>query len=205
MATITGTSGNDTLNGTSGADTIWAQGGNDVVDGAGGNDTVGGGAGNDQLDGGGGNDTVFGGAGADTVEGGAGADIVFGGSGNDVFIGGSGNDTLVGGAGNDVLRSGSGADVFQFYDNHGDDVITTGDFDVSSGDIIQLGGSISSYTLSPSGLSAGLDGILGTADDEYLFVNVNTGQGTIALQTNGYPIAAFQTIANHFDSAIELI
>src|SRR5690348_16854709 len=45
MATITGTSGNDTLNGTSGDDTLNGLGGNDELFGSGGNDFYDGGTG----------------------------------------------------------------------------------------------------------------------------------------------------------------
>lgn len=67
MATIPGTSGNDTLDGTSGADTITGEAGDDVISGLGGND---------DIDGGADNDTISGGAGADTIDGGDGLDVV---------------------------------------------------------------------------------------------------------------------------------
>ena len=50
MATITGTSGNDTLNGTSGDDTILGLGGNDALITLGGTDFYDGGTGTDTLD-----------------------------------------------------------------------------------------------------------------------------------------------------------
>ena len=51
VATIVGTSGDDTLIGTPGSDVIAARGGNDVVRGKGGNDQICGGFGSDQAPG----------------------------------------------------------------------------------------------------------------------------------------------------------
>ena len=50
MATVTGTSGNDSLSGTTGNDTISGLGGNDTLNGNGGADVFDGGAGFDSLD-----------------------------------------------------------------------------------------------------------------------------------------------------------
>ena len=110
MATINGSSGDDTLTGTANADTISGL------------------AGNDSILGGAGDDLIYGGAGNDTIEGGAGRDTVYGGTGNDVWLAGDTQsntdlvyledgddyaqagyfsagspDTLDGGAGNDTL------------------------------------------------------------------------------------------------------
>lgn len=88
MATISGTSGNDTItpatlsggvNGDtpgSAADSIVGFGGDDLIDGGGGNDTIRGFAGADLLFGGAGDDLLFGGADNDVLNGGAGFDIV---------------------------------------------------------------------------------------------------------------------------------
>jgi Ca2+-binding RTX toxin-like protein len=70
MATIPGTSGNDTLDGTAADDIIYGYAGDDDLDGR---------AGNDRL------------------EGGDGDDVLFGGAGNDILIGGAGNDEIDGG------------------------------------------------------------------------------------------------------------
>lgn len=59
MATIQGTSGNDTLTGTQFADAIFGYAGNDSLLGLGGNDTLDGGTGIDTLVGGAGNDTYL--------------------------------------------------------------------------------------------------------------------------------------------------
>jgi Ca2+-binding RTX toxin-like protein len=82
-ATITGTSGNDSIRGTSGNDVIDARGGNDVVTGGGGNDLICGGGGSDRLAGNGGKDRLYGGAGRDSLNGGPGRDRCWGGAGKD--------------------------------------------------------------------------------------------------------------------------
>jgi Ca2+-binding RTX toxin-like protein len=106
MATINGTTGNDTLNGTGAADSISGGGGNDSINASGGTDTVFGGSGNDSIDGGSGNDSI---------EGGVGSDTIFGGIGNDFILGGGGAGLIGGttavGATYSVLRLGNFADV----------------------------------------------------------------------------------------------
>lgn len=105
MATIIGTSGEDTLEGTANADIIRGKGaddyllgneGNDQLYGGGGRDQLDGGLGNDQLFGDDGDDFLFGGLGDDTLQGGAGNDFVEGGEGRDVIRGGAGNDSVIG-------------------------------------------------------------------------------------------------------------
>ena len=94
MATITGTSGNDTLNGTAAVDYINGLRGNDVLNGGEGDDTLDGDAGSDRLNGDGGNDWLN------------------GGDGNDTLMGGDGSDTLVAGAGRDFQHGGLGDDFY---------------------------------------------------------------------------------------------
>ena len=81
MATITGTSGNDSLVGTAENDSISGLDGNDSIAGAGGNDTVRGNGGTDWLEGGTGNDDLGGGSGQDSFAlraiGSANADLLF--------------------------------------------------------------------------------------------------------------------------------
>jgi Ca2+-binding RTX toxin-like protein len=77
MATIIGTSSNDTLNGGV-AD--------DILYGLDGSDSLLGGDGNDTLYGGTGSDTLLGGAGNDYLQGDEGTDFLFGGTGNDVYV-----------------------------------------------------------------------------------------------------------------------
>ena len=126
MATITGTSGSDTLNGTSGDDQISALGGNDTIYMSAGNDTIDGGSGFDTL--------VFSsfatsgvfvdmGAGIsgsssftsiERVIASAFADELIGGAGSDNLTARDGDDTLDGAEGNDTLWGEGGADDFLF-------------------------------------------------------------------------------------------
>jgi Ca2+-binding RTX toxin-like protein len=83
MATITGTSGNDTLSGDTTLpgtinDSINGLAGDDVLFGLTGNDTLIGEAGNDSLFGGTGDDSLYGGDNSDLLEGGSGADLLRG-------------------------------------------------------------------------------------------------------------------------------
>lgn len=118
MATVTGTSGADTIyvgfvssgvigSPTQSSDLINAGGGNDSIDSASGNDTINGGSGNDYIQVGGDNDSVNGGADADYMD---------GGSGNDTLYGGTGADTMIGNIGNDLY----------YVDNIGDLIIEYG-------------------------------------------------------------------------------
>lgn len=130
MATITGTSGRDTLSGTPDADQIWGLGGNDTIYGS---------AGSDRLDGGDGSDTVnysrLGGSvqlqldtgwvgksegGADTIVSIGNAvgtrfgDSMWGNGNENILQGGAGDDRLYGGAGNDTLDGGDGSDSVDY-------------------------------------------------------------------------------------------
>jgi Ca2+-binding RTX toxin-like protein len=128
MATINGTSGNDSLTGTSGNDTLNGIGGNDTLVGSGGTDFYDGGTGTDTLDlrataagitvnladgmmSGGFNGTV---ANIERVLAGNGADNLIGGAGSQNLSGRTGNDTLAGAQGNDTLWGGGDADAFVF-------------------------------------------------------------------------------------------
>lgn len=151
MATIIGTSGNDTLSGGGandvaslfggndsfsaggGADTVYADSGNDTVDGGSGNDSIFGAEGNDSLLGSGGNDTLSGAAGADSLFGGSGTDNITGGDGADSIDGGINNDTIDAGAGTDTVLGGTGDD--SILGGGGGDSIDAGDGnDVVRGD-----------------------------------------------------------------------
>ena len=136
MATINGTTGNDTLTSGNAADTLNGLGGDDLLNGGGGNDRLFGGDGTDTLIGGNGNDSLDGGAGIDTAEysasgsavtvnlvtgSGSGGDAagdtltgvenVIGSGQNDSLTGDAGGNALSGGAGNDTLIGGAGADT----------------------------------------------------------------------------------------------
>jgi hypothetical protein len=133
MATVNGSTGNDSLLGAAAADQVSGLAGNDTLSGGAGADTLSGGAGNDVAEGGNGADRMYGGAGDDYLAGedlsdpagsatsgtldpvvslddGA-ADLIDGGAGNDTIFGGGGNDLLLGGIGEDVILGGAGADT----------------------------------------------------------------------------------------------
>lgn len=101
MATISGTSGDDSLPGTESADSISGLDGNDTIDGAGGDDTITGDGGDDSIDGGAGADSIDGGTGDDTITGGTGDDTLGGGDGSDTFVvtEDGGSDSITGGEG----------------------------------------------------------------------------------------------------------
>jgi Ca2+-binding RTX toxin-like protein len=152
MATINGTSGNDTLYGTPEPDTINGNSGNDYIFGDDGDDTLNGGLGNDTLDGGNGNDTVDystatsklninlatgivtnpSSGGVDTlisienVLGGSGAETIVGNDADNALWGGGGNDTMTGGLGNDQIYGQSGADTITVISGQGSDTVNGG-------------------------------------------------------------------------------
>ncbi len=156
MATINGTSNNDTINGTesddiinagSGDDTVAGGVGDDQIDGGDGNDTISGGVGNDSISGGqdndtltgdSGNDTLSGDGGNDQLDGGVGDDMLYGGDGDDTIVGGTGNDTLSGGAGDDILSGGVGCDIFEASQGGGNDTVTDFDLTVRQGQTSQF-------------------------------------------------------------------
>ena len=147
MATINGTSGDDTLNGTASSDFIFGFGGNDILNGNGGNDQLDGGIGADTMNGGTGSDIYFVDNVGDSVNelAGEGNDEVrttlaayaltanveklrytgssdFTGTGNDLsneIRGAGGNDVLSGGDGWDTLL-GFGGDDSLYGGNDGD-------------------------------------------------------------------------------------
>lgn len=124
---ILGSARNDNITGSVTDETFTGEAGNDRLSGAGGEDTLRGGGGNDRLSGDDGDDRLFG----DDPGGGA----RNGRPGNDTLDGGAGDDTLDGGRGNDTLTGGEGADRFVFAPGR----TTITDFDVESGDVIDIG------------------------------------------------------------------
>ena len=122
MATINGTTGNDSFTGTSAGDIMRGYQGKDSFWGAEGNDTIYGGSGIDSLWGEDGADRLFGVNGADFLSGGIGNDRLLGGNGNDVLEGGVGNDLLNGGSGVDMMTGGAGNDIY-FVNHLGDTVV----------------------------------------------------------------------------------
>ena len=111
-ATLTGSSGNDTLTGDTGESTnISGEAGNDIITGGTAAETIDGGAGNDIINGGGGADTITGGAGTDTITLGGTAESVDAGADNDTVVA-AGNltygNTYVGGDGTDTISASAG-------------------------------------------------------------------------------------------------
>lgn len=132
QATITGTSGSDTLRGSTGDDVIQAGAGDDLIFGGGGHDIICGGAGDDMVSYtdhpgdvtavlgdtslrtedliNGDVENLTGGPGDDRLIGNGAANELVGGRGEDVIKGGEGNDLLEGENGDDELRGGVGDD-----------------------------------------------------------------------------------------------
>ena len=200
MATINGTSGNDTLFGTSVSDTI---------NGLGGDDTLWGYGGNDRLDGGTGADTMYGGIGNDiyTVDNVGdsaiendleGTDqiktsltsytlpayvekLLFTGSGSFTGTGNIENNEIMGGGSGDTLSGADGVDVL--WGGNGNDTLNGG-----AGDDVLLGES-GSDTMSGNG-----------GDDTYMIDSGDTiveqpGEGTDFIYSN---IATY-TLPDNFE------
>lgn len=158
MATIIGTSANDTLQSAiqaadAAGDELRGNGGDDTIIGGDGGDTIFGDSGNDWIRGGNGSDTISGGMGRDNLDGGAGDDVISGGvdndslygrDGDDHLKGDSGDDTLDGGAGNDFIEGGSGND--RIFSGSGDDHVAGG----SGFDTLDFGSSASGVTIDMS-------------------------------------------------------
>lgn len=141
MATVIGTSNNDTLLGSADFDSFTGFDGNDSIDAGGGNDTLSGGLGDDVLNGGSGSDTAFYGDVAVTsgVTVNLATGMASGGEGNDTLIGIenitgtvyddslTGDDAaniLKGGKGNDTLTGGGGIDTAVYEGDRSNYTIT---------------------------------------------------------------------------------
>jgi len=202
MATITGTSGNDSLAGTGSNDTLSGLGGNDTLNGNGGTDFFDGGAGFDTIDfrfsasplvidfGAG---TISGGysatfTGIERVQAGTGHDSIIGAAGGQNLAGQGGNDTLWGAAGNDTLWGGSANDRFVFRETGTANADTVADFQ-SGADKIVLDASVMT-TLGAGGNFAAGDarfwssssGTAHDADDRVLY---NTGTRQLFYDADG--------------------
>lgn len=179
MATINGTSGNDSRSGTAYDDTI---------NGLGGNDTLSGLAGNDVLNGGDGNDLLNGGLGADAMDGGNGNDTFSVDNVGDVVIGGDGIDlvqvTLAAGmytlAGDVENATAMGTGLVNITGNGGNNVLT------GNGGYNMLYGEGGNDTLNGGAGGDYMEGGLG--DDTYVVDNINdtvveaAGEGTDLVQ-----------------------
>ena len=194
MATINGTSGNDTIVGTAGDDLISGVDGDDYLSGGNGRDTLYGGNGNDTLAGGAKSDSLFGGAGIDTLDysvlksGSSGVTVnlatntgsngdvidgienVIGTARADNITGDGGANVLVGGDGADQLAGGAGND--SLYGGVGNDTL----FGEDGNDFLNGGAGADSlvggagndtadYTDSSAGVNVNLTTGLGTGSD----------------------------------------
>ncbi len=156
MATIYGTSGNDTLQGLTLFNIIKGLDGDDILYGNDGRDWLYGGNGNDKLYGMGTN-----GPDSDFLVGNAGDDELYGGDGRDVLDGGTGSDKSWGRGGDDLFMNFMNNDIDYHYGGAGfDSFMTSG-----------TGTGISSYNQSLEGAILTLAHKTNTSDINY-FVNV---------------------------------
>ncbi|HEY0013608.1 MAG TPA: calcium-binding protein [Allosphingosinicella sp.] len=222
MATINGTSGDDTLTGTSSSDQIFGLDGNDTLSGGGGNDQLNGGTGADAMAGGTGSDIYFVDDAGDSVfeNSGEGNDEVrttlaayalganleklkftgtgsFTGTGNDLhndITGGASDDTLSGGDGYDQLYGAGGND--SLYGGTGGDLLSGGAGDDymegGSGDDVYIVDSASDSVVEAS--AEGIDHVYATLSTYTLGANVEN------LTWNGS--GAFTGTGNALDNAI---
>ena len=153
MATVNGTTGNDTLSGTSTNDTINGLGGNDTILGSTGSDVIDGGAGFDSIEYKNAANGLIVDFAAGTISGGAAGSMTFtgierivagnfndqmtGSSASQTLTGQGGNDTIAGAGGADTLWGGSGADSFVFREMGTANADRVSDF-VSGADKVQL-------------------------------------------------------------------
>jgi len=205
MATITGTSGNDTLIGTSSADTLVGSGGNDFYDGAGGIDS---------LDFRATATALIVDFGAGTVSGGftgsfTNMERVLAGNGNDSLVGGAGAENLSGRAGNDTLEGRAGNDWlwgggdgtenhFVFHEMGTANADQIGDF-ISGADKIVLDGAVmnalgasGNFAAGDARFTANSSGTAQDADDRVIY---ETDTRQIWYDADGNGAGARQLIA----------
>lgn len=165
---------------TAASDAVFAHGGDDIIRGFSGEDIIHGNEGDDYIHGDAGNDSLFGDEGHDILLGDAGNDLLNGGLGNDELAGAQLDVANPGTGEVDILTGGGGADIFVFgtrenpgsyaYLGQGDaDYALVTDFNAAEGDVIQLQGSVSEYSL---GVQANVNG----GHDTVLYHVGNNGQ-----------------------------
>ena len=212
MATVNGTSGNDSLSGTSGNDTLNGLGGNDTLVASGGTDFYDGGTGSDTLDlrataagitvsfasG-----TISGGfsgtfANMERVLSGSGSDSLIGATGNQTLSSRGGNDTLAGGVGVDTLWGGSGADHFVFRETGTANADSIADF-ASGSDKVVLDAGVMNALGANGNFAAGdarfAANSAGTAQDASDRIIYETDTRQIWYDPDGTGAAARQLIA----------
>ena len=190
--TLFGGSGNDELKGDNGNDFLDGGAGDDKLESKEGNNTLIGGSGNDELKAGKGDDFLDGGAGDDKLEGKEGNDTLIGGSGNDELKAGKGNNILIGvdrnqtqaglGEVDELIGDGSASDRFVLGDSsqiyYDDGLVNSAGlldyalidkFEGKKGDVIQLNGDASMYSLGQSPLGG----------ETALFLNQPNGQNEL--------------------------
>lgn len=193
---IRGELGDDMLFGNGGDDSIFGDENDDFLRGGDGKDVLRGGDGNDNLGGNSLRDRLLGEAGDDLLLGNQGPDVLIGGTQNDVLRGQGNDDTLTGVdpssalPGNnekDVLVGGIGADLFELGDANNPFYAEDGtagfarilDLDLSEGDIVQLHGDSSRYTL--SAFSGGT----------YIYYEANNGSSDLVGALNNVSLSTF--------------
>jgi Ca2+-binding RTX toxin-like protein len=224
MATINGTSGDDTLNGTSSSDLIFGFGGNDILNGNGGNDQLDGGIGADTMAGGTGSDIYFVDDVGDSVTelAGQGTDEVrttlaayalgsnveklrytgssnFVGDGNELnneIWGAGGNDTLTGGDGWDTLLGFGGDD--SLYGGADGDVLDGGTgqdyMEGNDGDDVYIVDNVGDTVVEAA--SEGIDHVYSRLSSYTLGADVEN------LSANSIPAASFSGTGNALDNKI---
>jgi Ca2+-binding RTX toxin-like protein len=223
VATINGTSGNDTLSGTAGDDTISGFGGNDVflVGSTGGNDLIDGGAGFDSIEfreratsavvvdfrtgsitGGSSGTISF--ANVERVLGGNFADTLTGNAAGQNLTGRFGADTLWGGGGVDTLWGGGDGNTFVFRETGTANADRIGDF-ASGSDKILLDASVMSALGASGNFIAGDDRFVanssGTAQDAEDRIIFNTTTKQVFYDADGSGLGAAVLIATLQSSA----
>jgi serralysin len=215
VATVTGTSGSDTLADTSGDDTINGLAGNDTINGgSGGNDVVNGGDGRDSLQfmtatsavvvdfvagtvtGGGSGTTSF--TSIEKVVGSNFNDRLTGNAAAQNLTGRYGQDTLWGAGGNDTLWGGSDGTTFIFRETGTANADTISDWRSGSDEIaldnVAMGalGADGAFVAGDARFWASSNGLAHDANDRVLF---NSSSGSLYYDADGNGPGAAQLIA----------
>lgn len=182
-ASITGSTGHDSITVGGFASTVVGGAGNDSIIGGSASDNLSSVAGENTITGSGGNDILTGGTGNDSITGASGRDNITGADGNDTLAGGGGNDTISAGAGNDgITETVTAADSINIDGGAGNDTLTLTGFNLLTAEDILSGGT-ETDTLSVAVVNA-------TAGSG---ANV-TGWETLVITTVGTAVQAMTTV-----------